>query len=289
MNSLSEAVKRAMVRAVAVAAVASAVSATAPSAVVGHDRTATTATSADHVRPCPHEPLRDLYGSENRTMRTQRRVVALTFNAAWDVGGITRVLGVLRRYHAPATFFLTGDFADRHPAAARAIAEAGHGIGNHSYSHPHFETLKPGRRAAEVLRADHAIRAATGTVPLPFFRFPYGDTTPQQIAEVNALGFADIEWTTDTKGYLGPAGGMTVPKVIQRALDALRPGEIIQMHVGFHGQDAVLDADALPQLIDTLHAHGYQIAALPDRQMRRSESDRGERRTIAAHGCLCGM
>ncbi|MCQ4045776.1 polysaccharide deacetylase family protein [Streptantibioticus rubrisoli] len=160
-------------------------------------------------------------------MPTRQRVVALTFNAAWDVEGLDTVLRVLRRYHVPATFFLTGDFADRHPAAARAIAKAGYGIGNHSYSHPHFQALRPAQGAAEVLRADHAIRTATGTAPLPFFRFPYGETNPQQITEVNALGFADIEWTTDTNGYLAPKGRMTVRKVIQRAMDALRPGEII--------------------------------------------------------------
>ncbi|MEV4432575.1 polysaccharide deacetylase family protein [Streptomyces sp. NPDC049585] len=205
-----------------------------------------------------------LYGSENRTMPTRARVVALTFNAAWETEGLDTVLEVLRRQHAPATFFLTGDFADRHPDAARAIAAAGHGIGNHSYNHPHFETLQPGERAAEVLRADRALRAAAGTTPLPFFRFPYGDTTPQEIAEVNALGFADIEWTTDTKGYLGPAGGMTVPKVVQRALDALRPGAVIQMHVGSDGQDTVLDADALPRIIDAVRARGYEIADLRD-------------------------
>ncbi|MFC3585988.1 polysaccharide deacetylase family protein [Streptantibioticus rubrisoli] len=195
-------------------------------------------------------------------MPTRQRVVALTFNAAWDVEGLDTVLRVLRRYHVPATFFLTGDFADRHPAAARAIAKAGYGIGNHSYSHPHFQALRPAQGAAEVLRADHAIRTATGTAPLPFFRFPYGETNPQQITEVNALGFADIEWTTDTNGYLAPKGRMTVRKVIQRAMDALRPGEIIEMHVGSDGQNTVLGADALPQLIDTLRAHGYEIADL---------------------------
>ncbi|MCA6095629.1 polysaccharide deacetylase family protein [Streptomyces sp. SCA3-4] len=215
------------------------------------------------VRADAADPARALYGSENRTMCTQRHVVALTFNAAWHDEGIDAVLNELHRRGVPATFFLTGDFAERHPGAARSLAAAGHGIGNHSHSHPHFASLTPGERAAEVLKADRAIRSATGVEPLPFFRFPYGDTTPQQIAEVNALGFADIEFTTDTKGYLGTAGGMSVQKVVQRALDALRPGAIVQMHVGMpDGQDSVLDAQALPVLIDAVHARGYEIVDL---------------------------
>lgn len=240
---------------IAVAMAAAVVPATAAPSVAGRGGTAMPQAITGHG-------VHALFGSENRTMPTQRREVALTFNAAWETEGLDTVLGVLRRYHAPATFFLTGDFADRHPEAVRAITAAGHGIGNHSYSHPHFETLQPGERAAEVLRADRAIRAAGGTTSLPFFRFPYGDTTPREIAEVNALGFADIEWTTDTNGHLGPVGGMTVRKAVRRALDALRPGAIVEMHVGSDGQDTVLDADALPQLIEAIHARGYAIADL---------------------------
>ncbi|MGI5336354.1 polysaccharide deacetylase family protein [Streptomyces sp. CA-181903] len=229
--------------------------ATTPAPTTTH-RTVTVAASRPHASPL-------LDGSENRTFRTGRRLVALTFNAAWNTDGIGTVLAVLRQHHAPATFFLTGDFAERHPAAARSLAAAGHGIGNHSFSHPHFGELTPRERAAEVLSADRAIRAATGTAPLPFFRFPYGDTTPRQIAEVNALGFADIEFTTDTNGYLGPQGGMTVERTVRRVTDALRPGAIIQMHVGApEGRHTVLDARALPAVLDALRSRGYGVADL---------------------------
>ncbi|MEV6318104.1 polysaccharide deacetylase family protein [Streptomyces sp. NPDC051776] len=215
--------------------------------------------AAGDERPVPEH----LFGSVNRTMPTQEKVVALTFNAAWNEEGLDTVLSALREQQAPATFFLTGDFAERLPDAVRRIAAAGHGIGNHSHTHPHFGDLTPAGRAAEVNAADEALREASGTEPLPFFRFPYGDTTPGQIAEVNGLGYADIEWTTDTNGYLGPAGGMTVEKVLDRALDALTPGEIIQMHIGQGtGEGPVLDAEALPDIIDAVRARGYRIVDL---------------------------
>ncbi|MFG2196652.1 polysaccharide deacetylase family protein [Streptomyces sp. NPDC048639] len=215
--------------------------------------------AAGDEQPVPEH----LFGSAIRTMPTQEKVVALTFNAAWNEEGLDTVLSVLREQKAAATFFLTGDFADRLPEATRRIAAAGHGIGNHSHTHPHFGALTPAGRAAEVNAAEEALRAASGTEPLPFFRFPYGDTTPAQIAEVNGLGYADIEWTTDTNGYLGPAGGMTVDKVVDRALAALTPGEIIQMHVGQGtGQGPVLDAEALPEIIDAVRARGYAIVDL---------------------------
>ncbi|MGW1076110.1 polysaccharide deacetylase family protein [Streptomyces sp. NPDC002537] len=208
--------------------------------------------------------LERLYGSANRKMPTTRRVVALTFNAAWDDNGVDTVLKVLRERHVPATFFLTGDFAEKQPAAARAMA-AEHGIGNHSYDHPAFDDLSCVGAADQVLRADRAIREATGKTPLPFFRFPYSATTPQGIACVNTLGFADVEFSTDTLGYQGAKGGITVRRAVDRVVAGLAPGQIVQMHVGVdeaEGQHSALDAEALPHIIDAVQAHGYRVVDL---------------------------
>ncbi|WP_346776798.1 polysaccharide deacetylase family protein [Streptomyces sp. HNM0574] len=212
----------------------------------------------------PPGDVSGLFGAEVRRMPTERRVVALTFNAAWDAEDVPEVLRTLRQRKAPATFFLTGQFAERHPRAARAMA-AEHGIGNHSHSHPHFDGLSRAETREQVLRADRAIRRATGTRPLPFFRFPFSAITPRGIARVNALGFADIEFTADTNGYLGTEGGMTVDKAVRRALDALTPGEIVQLHVGTSDQGVRgLDARALPRIIDAVRDRGYRIADLGD-------------------------
>ncbi|MGW7456037.1 polysaccharide deacetylase family protein [Streptomyces sp. NPDC054787] len=188
--------------------------------------------------------------------------MALTFNAAWDEAGIGTVLTELRRRKLPATFFPTGAFADAHPAAVRALAAA-HGLGNHSYGHPYFNDLSTAQRAREVRRADAAIRAASGTEPLPFFRFPYSSTSAESVADVNDLGYAAIEFTADTKGYVGTAGGMSVEKAVERAVDALAPGAILQMHVGSSAGDGeVLDAEALPLIIDAARAEEYEVIDL---------------------------
>ncbi|MGW4895429.1 polysaccharide deacetylase family protein [Kitasatospora sp. NPDC004240] len=213
--------------------------------------------------PAPTALLPDhLLGTEVRRIPTDDRVMALTFNAAWDETGLTEVLAELRRRQAPATFFPTGRFAEAHPGAVRAMA-AEHGVGNHSHSHPELADLGPGELEEEVLRADTAIRTTAGTDPLPFFRFPYGETTPEAIDRVNELGFADVEFTTDTNGYLGQSGGMTVQRAVDRALAALVPGEILQLHIGVpDGNGPALDAQALPLIIDAVRARGYRIVDL---------------------------
>ncbi|MFC9292914.1 polysaccharide deacetylase family protein [Streptomyces sp. NPDC057011] len=206
-------------------------------------------------------PPASLLGTEIRRLPTTAKVIALTFNAAWDESGIDTVLAELRRRKVPATFFPTGEFAEAHPAALRTIA-AEHGLGNHSHSHPYFDDLDTGERAEEVRRADAAIRTASGAEPLPFFRFPYSATSEDSIADVNELGYAVIEFTTDTNGYLGPDGGVTADDAVRRAVDAFAPGAIIQMHVGSDGDGVVTDAEALPRIIDAARSAGYEITDL---------------------------
>ncbi|GGY03889.1 hypothetical protein GCM10010324_58530 [Streptomyces hiroshimensis] len=172
------------------------------------------------------------------------------------------MLGTLARLRVPAAFFPTGDFADRHPRAVRAMAARGFGLGNHSYSHPHFDRIGAREAQEEVLRADRAIRRAGRVEPLPFFRFPYSEAPPEKITLVNSPGFADIEFTADTKGYLGATGGMTADRAVRRALDALTPGAVIQMHIGSDDGGPVLDALALPRIIAGARARGYGFADL---------------------------
>lgn len=208
-------------------------------------------------------PPAALLGQEIRRLPTSRRAVALTFNAAWDESGLDTVLAELRRRKAPATFFPTGMYAEARPAAVRAMAEAGHGLGNHSYSHPYFDDLSTRERAREVRAADAAIRTASGAEPLPFFRFPYSSTTEDSVADVNDLGYAAIEFTNDTNGYLGSAGGMTVHEAVRRAVDSLEPGAVLQLHVGSStGDGVVLDAEALPPIIDAALEAGYAAVDL---------------------------
>ncbi|MFC9932199.1 polysaccharide deacetylase family protein [Streptomyces sp. NPDC127190] len=217
-----------------------------------------------HADAADKEGLRALFGSENRAIRARECVVAVTFNAAWNDAGLNRVLGELARRHEPAAFFLTGDFAHRYPQAVRNIAAAGHGLGNHSYSHPYFKDLTTAGQRREIRAADRALRAAGAAGALtPFFRFPYSETSPAQIREVNRLGFTDIEFTTDTNGRKGTEGDMTVERAVRRALEALHPGAIPQKHVGaFEGRTEVIDAQALPRILDAITAHGYRVVDL---------------------------
>jgi peptidoglycan/xylan/chitin deacetylase (PgdA/CDA1 family) len=205
-----------------------------------------------------------LRGKDIERIPTTRKVVALTFDAGANADGLTSILTTLDAKNVPATFFLTGHFADAYPSQSRRIAGAGHRLGNHTVNHPHLPALSDAQIRAQVLDAERTIRTTTGTSPKPLFRFPYGDRNTHTIGLVNDAGYACIRWTVDTLGWKGTdPGGQTAGTVTQRVVSAATPGEIVLMHVGSNPDDhTTLDADALPAVIDALRAKGYSFVTL---------------------------
>ena len=209
-------------------------------------------------------PLPAGLGGQNWTaIPTHAKVVALTFDAGANADGVQSILGTLAKYHATATFMLTGNFVQDFPAQAKAIAAAGYRIGNHSVSHPYFTTLTDAQIRDQVLGAESRITSVTGADPWPWFRFPYGDYNQHAISVVNGTGFVPVGWTVDTLGWEGTSGGITTQTVRSRVLGSLQPGEIVLMHCGSNPDDhSTLDADALPAVIQSLQARGYSFVTL---------------------------
>lgn len=202
-----------------------------------------------------------LAGAEWTRLPTTDRVVALTFDAGGNDAGVASILATLQSRAVPATFFLTGRWTELYTAEAHTIASR-HTVGNHTETHPHLTTLSDAEVAAEVNGAQQQILGATGRDPRPFFRFPYGDVDSRVLAAVHRLGYGGIRWTVDTLGWEGRSAGQSVDTVVNRAVGAATPGEIVLMHVGSAQDGSTLDADALGRIIDGLRARGYTFASV---------------------------
>jgi peptidoglycan-N-acetylglucosamine deacetylase len=222
--------------------------------------TASGSSTGIRTTPPPFPPA--LRGQDVTVLPTNRRVVALTFDAGANSAGLASILHTLADERAVATFFLTGRWVDANPAGVAAIRAGGHRIGNHTIGHPHLPTLSDAAIRAEVLGAQRTIRAA-GADPRPLFRFPFGDRDTRTVAAVNDLGYVAVRWTVDTLGWEGTAGGMSAARVAGRALAALQPGEIVLMHVGSNPDDGTtFDADALHTMIEQMRRAGYRFVTL---------------------------
>lgn len=215
--------------------------------------TATPSSSATHTSALPAW----LRGHVVSHLPTTRHVMVLTFDGGAGAQGAASILATLAREHVPATFFLTGNFVAANPSTTRAMAAAGHVVGDHTLTHPHSVTLSSAALTREVTVTAERILATTGRSPRPWFRFSYGEYDARTLRVVNDLGYGAIGWTVDTLGWKGKEAGSS-SDVVRRVRAGISPGAIVLMHLGANPDDGTTyDADALPAVIAAIRAAGY--------------------------------
>ena len=228
--------------------------------------TGTTSPTTVPTTTAPWSLPASLRGHVVTTLPTSRKVVALTFDGGAGSQGAASILATLRAQGVPSSFFVTGTFASAHPDTVRQMAAVGP-VGNHTWSHPDLTTLGETAIRGQLSTTRSAIEAAGGGDPRPWFRFPFGANDARTLATVNGDGYAAIGWTTDSLGWKGTSGGLTVTTVVDRVLAGRTPGQVVLMHVGANPDDGTtLDADALPRIIAGYRQAGYgftTVEALP--------------------------
>lgn len=205
---------------------------------------------------------RSLGPNLRRLPETGTASVALTFDDGPDPEVTPRVLDLLERHGARASFFCIGERVERHPDLAAEIARRGHRIENHTHRHLNrFAMLAPGGIAREIDRAQEAIAAATGRAP-ELFRPPAGIRSPLLEPALAKRGLWLASWTR--RGYDTVRGH---PERVYRALVRdLAPGDVLLLHDGraartAAGEPVVLAV--LPRLLDRLAADGLAAVPLP--------------------------
>ena len=130
--------------------------------------------------------------------------VALTFDTEFPArpttpGAESRILETLAAAGIRATFFLQGRWTRAYPGIARAIAEAGHLIGNHSNYHAPMDALTVDWLRRDIRRAEETIREITGVDPKPWFRCPFGSGMhdPRVLSPIEQLGYRHVGWDVD--------------------------------------------------------------------------------------------
>ena len=193
------------------------------------------------------------------------RAVALTFDDGPAEPYTGQILDVLRRYRVPATFFCCGLNVDRLPEVARRLADEGHTVGNHTYSHP-FLYLKS--RAAihrELDRTQEAIERVTGRRP-SVFRPPYGGRWFGLFPALRERGLRDVQWSDTGYDWVARNGPQDIAR---KALARLRPGGVILLHDGREPRnvghaDASVTVAALPQVLEGARAAGLEFVRVEE-------------------------
>jgi peptidoglycan/xylan/chitin deacetylase (PgdA/CDA1 family) len=186
---------------------------------------------------------------------TARAGVALTFDDGPHPVFTPAVLAALAAHGARATFFLVGRRAERFPEVARAVRDAGHEIGNHTYGHRHAWTLGPAATRREVAQGAEALRRVLGQRPA-WFRPPWGRRNPWTDAAVRAAGERLALWTLDGGDWLP---GMTADRLVRRVGGRVAPGDVVDLH-----DDRAVAAAALPRILAEMDRRGLRCVRLGD-------------------------
>ena len=182
-------------------------------------------------------------------------VIYLTFDDGPHRYWTPRILGLLKRYHAQATFFVIGRNVRNNPKIVTAEARAGHRVENHSNTHPNLTRIHPdGLLAYKQLRpVNTLIRRLTGR-PATCLRPPYGSYDARVRRIAGGLGLRIAMWTLDTLDWSHPG----VSRIVHVATRA-RGGSIVLMHDGIGGLQTYR---ALRTILARLSARGFVFRSL---------------------------
>lgn len=127
---------------------------------------------------------------------TPEKRVALSFDAAWGNEDTQKILDILKKNDVHVTFFMTGGWVESYPDDVKAIAKAGHELGNHSENHKQMSTLSAEACKQEIMSVHEKVKKLTGT-DMRVFRPPYGDYNDNLINVVRECGYNAIQWDVD--------------------------------------------------------------------------------------------
>jgi peptidoglycan-N-acetylglucosamine deacetylase len=173
----------------------------------------------------PEKHLSDLPPSPIYRGNPDKPMVSFIINVAWGNEHIPDMLATLKKHHVYATFFLEGRWVKNNPELAKMIVDAGHEIGNHSYSHPNMETLETSKVIDELKKTNEIIEVTTGE-KVKWFAPPSGSYRDEVVKIAHELDMSTIMWSVDTIDWQKPQPDV----LINRVMSKLHKGAIILMH-----------------------------------------------------------
>ncbi len=179
------------------------------------------------------------------------KVIYLTFDDG-PSAHTQEILDLLAQYNAKATFFVIGRAAAGQPELLEAIYAAGHGLANHTYSHPSLPSISRQRMEAEITQTAALLNGRDNGCLRP----PYGARNAAVAKNAEQLGYQLVLWTIDPRDWARPGARAIADHVIRRA----HPDGVVVMHDG--GGNRAQTVAALRIILPALAKQGYRFAAI---------------------------
>ncbi len=211
--------------------------------------------------------VRRWVGSVTRVI-TDKPVIALTFDDGPDPEITPRVLSLLNRFGAQATFFMIGETAKQFPDLVSMVSAAGHAIGNHSWDHKKFPGLPRRDRLSQIRNTEMVLPSSFPKL----FRPPYGAQNIASRLDAFFLGYEVIGWSTHAHDWCEKNPDI----MYQHLVDNLAPGCIVLLHDRLHekkyegalsSNDIVVDREPMLEALERFleHINGtYTVVTVPE-------------------------
>ena len=196
-------------------------------------------------------PQSQLFG-ETLVVGRDPRQLFLTYDDGPNDPHTLKLLDLLAKHDAKATFFLIGRYVRQRPDIARRMVASGHAIGNHTYTHPNLIFLSSGGLARELDGCNKAIEDAVGQRPT-LFRPPFGGRRPDTLSTARKLGLLPVMWSVTSFDWK-PTRPEVIAAYTERALRKRKQGgHIVLLHDGSHatfGADRSATVGATEMLLE---------------------------------------
>jgi len=221
-------------------------------------------------------PTGQWYGRTFTGLARGTKKLALTYDDGPNDTYTLRLLEVLARHDVHATFFLIGRYIQQIPEIARQIAEAGHVVGNHTFTHP-LLTVKSAAGIREELSACrsalHDAISGNSQLVSNLFRPPFGGRRPAVLRVARELGLEPVMWNVTGYDWNAPPAAEIERKVAKQ----IRGGDVVLLHDGGHkemGADRSQTVLATDHLIARYKSEGYEFVTIPRMMNDRVEPGR---------------
>src|ERR1035437_2323348 len=184
--------------------------------------------------------------------------IALTYDDGPNDPHTLKLLDVLAKHSVRATFFMIGRYVRQRPDIARAVAQAGHIIGNHTFTHPLLIFESVAQTRTQLLDCQSALQDAIGEHS-SLFRPPFGGRRPATLRIARELGMQTVMWNVTGYDWNAPPAAVIERKVARQ----MRGGDVILLHDGGHralGADRAQTVMATENLIRRYRDLGYEFA-----------------------------
>ena len=207
-------------------------------------------------------PTGQWYGRTFTGLPGGAKQIALTYDDGPNDPHTLRLLEVLARHNAHATFFLIGRYVEQRPDIVREIVKAGHVVGNHTFSHPLliFKSAAEVRKELSDCRA--ALQDAIGAHS-SLFRPPFGGRRPAVLRIARELELEPVMWNVTGYDWNAPPAAVIERKVTKQ----IRGGDVILLHDGGHkqmGADRSQTVLATENLIKRYQQDGYEFKTISE-------------------------